>query len=231
MNTIPRRLWQVAGALVIAHCLLIPLCLALEQPALFGDGVGAMKGYAEGNLTQTFAGGILESFAFLLLVPVLAFWDLALGRGSVAAAWAARTATLCGLGYVAVTFAVGFPGGGAAMYGVQHGLGMQEAFGLNNLRFFGYVLSLMLLGGSTLGYAAAAMTSGQHRRWFGWFGLVAGVVLVASTPLAAVGMQDYGTLVWMVWAIGAGVLMLRHRQPVSVENLGTVPEPARIGHA
>ena len=31
MNAVPRRLWQVAGALCIAHVALIPVCLVLQQ--------------------------------------------------------------------------------------------------------------------------------------------------------------------------------------------------------
>ena len=64
---------------------------------------------------------------------------------------------MCGIAYVAVTFAVGFPAGAAAMYGAQHGLDVDAAFALNNLRIFGYFLSLMLLAGSTLGIALSAI--------------------------------------------------------------------------
>ena len=94
---------------------------------------------------------LLESFAFLMLVPVLVFLGRVLGRGSELARWAAQTGTLCGLAYVAVTFAVGFPAGAAAMYGAQHGLDLEAALAVNNLRNFAYFLSLLLLGGSTLG--------------------------------------------------------------------------------
>ncbi len=104
------------------------------------------------------------------------------------------------------------------MYGAQHGLDLDTAFALNNIRIFGYFLSLMLLGGSTIGFAVAALADRVHARWFGGFGLVTGVALLASTPLAGVGQQDWGTLVWMVWFVGVGVLMLRHRDES--------PEPA-----
>ena len=93
-----------------------------------------------------------------------------LGRGSELGRWAAQTGVLCGAAYVAVTFAVGFPAGAAAMYGVQHGLDLETAFAVNNLRIFAYFLSLLLLGGSTLGFAVAALAEGVHRRWWGAFG-------------------------------------------------------------
>jgi len=53
------------------------------------------------------------------------------------------------------------------MYGAQHGLEVEAAFALNNLRTFGYFLSLMLLAGSTLGIALSASAEGVHPRWFG----------------------------------------------------------------
>ena len=129
--------------------------------------------------------------------------------------WAAQTGVLCGLGYVAVTFAVGFPAGAAAMYGVQHGLDVDAAFAINNVRIFGYFLSLLLLGGSTLGFAVAALADRVHPRWFGGFGLVTGVALLLD-PARGRDQHDWASLVWMVWFVGVGVLMLRHRDTTGV---------------
>lgn len=219
MTTIPRRLWQIAGTLAIAHVVLIPIGIALQGSPLLSEGrEGIVESYVEGDLTRTFTGGILEAFAFLLLVPALVFLARAYGRRTEAGGWAAQTGLMCGLGYVVVTFAVGFPAGAAAMYGAQHGLDVDAAFALNNVRIFGYFLSLLLLGGSTLGIAISALADGLHRRWVGGFGIATGLALLASTPLAGIGQQDWGTLVWMVWFVGVGVLALRHRDPVAVES-------------
>jgi len=225
MTSTPRHLWRAAGALAIAHVVLIPIALALEMPALFSDGVGGIaEAYVEGDLTRSFAGGVLESFAFLMLVPVLVFLGRVLGRGGGGelAGWAAETGVLCGLAYVAVTFAVGFPAGAAAMYGAQHGLDLDAAFAINNVRIFAYFLSLLLLGGSTLGFAVAALAGRVHPRWWGGLGIATSMVLFASTPLAAVNLHDWGTLVWMVWFVGVGVLLLRHR-----DDEHTVANPQR----
>lgn len=222
---VPRRLWQVAGGLAIAHVLLIPMGIFLQAGPLFADGVrGIEEQYVGGDLTRSFTGGILESFGFILLVAVLTFLGGALGRTTEAGHWAARTGLACGLAYVAVTFAVGFPAGAAAMYGAQHGLDVATAFALNNIRIFSYFLSLLLLGASTIGFAAAALADGVHPRWFGAFGLATGVLVMASTPLAGIGQQDWGTLVWMVWMVGAGVLMLRHRAAEDV----AIPSSTRV---
>jgi hypothetical protein len=229
MTTIPRRLWQIAGTLVIAHVVLIPIGIALQRSPLLSDGrAGIVESYVNGDLARTFTGGVLESFAFLLLIPALVFLARAFGRRTETGAWAAQTGLMCGLAYVAVTFAVGFPAGAAAMYGAQHGLDVDAAFALNNVRIFGYFLSLLLLGGSTLGIAVSALADGVHRRWIGGFGVVTGVALLASTPLSGIGQQDWGTLVWMVWFVGIGVLALRHREPAPVES---PREPVVIGQS
>ena len=245
MTPIPRRLWQIAGVLGIAHVVLIPVGLALQQSPLFDDGTtGIRESYVEGDFVRTATGWMVESFGFLLFVPALVFLARALGRRTEAGGWAAQTGLMCGLGYVAVTFAVGFPAGAAAMYGAQHGLDVDTAFALNNLRIFGYFLSLLLLAGSTIGIALSALSDGVHRRWFGGLGLVAGLALLVSTPLSFVGLQDLGTLVWMVWFVGVCVLMLRHRAvedghltsgPVagqaSTRSHDEVPTSVGVGHA
>ena len=232
MQPIPRRLWQIAGVLGLVHVVLIPVGIALQQSPLFADGAsGIRESYVNGDFSRTAAGGILEAFGFLLFIPALVFLARALGRRTEAGGWAAQTGLMCGLAYVAVTFAVGFPAGAAAMYGAQHGLDVDAAFALNNVRIFGYFLSLMLLAGSTLGIAFSAHSDGTHPRWFGRFGLVAGLALLASTPLSLVGQQDWGTLVWMVWYVGVCVLMLRHQEPTATDRTTAVPTRVGVGHA
>ncbi len=173
---------------------------------------------------------MLESVGFLLLVPALVFLARALGRRTEAGRWAAQSGLVCGAAYVAVTFAVGFPAGAVAMYGAQHGLDVDTAFALNNLRIFAYFLSLMLLAGSTLGIAFSALADGVHRRWVGGFGVVTGAGLLVSTPLSVVNLQDLGTLVWMVWFLGLGVLMLRHRDPELDSERDPGPDREQVSH-
>ncbi len=233
MHTIPRRQWQIAGALVITHVVLILVGILSQDTPLFSEGrAGVQEEYVAGDLARTFSAALVEAFGFLVLVPVIVFLSRALGRRTEAGRWAAQTGLMFGLAYVAVTFAVGFPAGGAAMYGVQHGLDIDTAFALNNVRIFGYFLSLMLLGGATIGVAVSALGDRVGTGWIGRFGLVTGGALLVSTPLAGIGHQDWGTLLWMVWFVGVGVLMLRHRPPTGVEqSLAEVPDSASIRHS
>jgi hypothetical protein len=102
------------------------------------------------------AGGMIETLGFVLLIPALVFLARAIGRRTDIGRWAAQTALMAGMGYVAVTMAVGFPAGAASLYGAEHGLDLETAFALNNVRIFGYFLSLSLLGAHAIGLAIAA---------------------------------------------------------------------------
>ncbi len=213
MTAVPRRLWQIAGALCLAHIVLILVGLALQQGPLFADGTeGIRDRYVEGDLVPHLhrRRARVRSGSWCWCRPSSS------SAGSSAAAprgapGPPRPACCAASRFVAVTFAVGFPAGGAAMYGAQHGLDLDTAFALNNVRIFGYFLSLLLLGASTLGFAVAALADRVHPRWFGGFGVVDRGGAAGGTPLASLGQQDWGTLVWMVWFVGVGVLMLRHR--------------------
>lgn len=232
MTAIPRRLWHLAGALCLAHVALALVSLVLQQGPLFADGTeGIIDRYVEGDLVRTFSGGLVAAAAFLLMVPTLVFLGRMLGRRSEGGRWAARTGMLLGAGYVTVIFAVGLPAGAAAMYGAQHGLDVDVAFALNNVRIFSYFLSMMLLGGSTIGFAIAALTDRLHPRWFGGFGLFAGMLLLVSPPLASIGQQDWGELAFMVWFVGVGVLLLRHRDDASTHVSEPSPREVAIGHS
>ncbi|MFQ6171410.1 hypothetical protein ACK8HX_07365 [Oryzobacter sp. R7] len=227
MSHVPVPLRRTAGALALTHVLLIFAGLWLQQGPLFADGVqGIEDSYVAGNLTRSFTGGLLEAFGFVLLVPVLVMLARCFGTRSEAGRWASWSALGCGLAYVAVVMAVGFPAGAAAMYGAQSGLDTDTAFAINNIRLFAHFLSAFLLGGATLGVALSAISDGVHVKWVGGFGVVTALTLFASPPLTAVEWQDIGTLVWLVWFVGTAVVLLR-RGP-RVESAGTTAEPALL---
>lgn len=232
MTAVPHRLWQLAGALALAHVALVLVSLVLQQGPLFADGTeGIIDRYVEGDLVRTFSGGLVAATAFLVMVPTLVFLGRVLGRRSEGGRWSARTGMLLGVGYVTVIFAVGLPAGAAAMYGAQHGLDVDVAFALNNVRIFSYFLSMMLLGGSTIGFALAALADRTHPRWFGGFGLFAGALLLVSPSLASIGQQDWGELAFTIWFVGVGVLLLRHRDDASTHASEPSPREVAIGHS
>lgn len=231
MSHVPVRLRRIAGAFAITHVLLIFAGLALQQGPLFADGAqGIEDAYVQGDLARSFTGGMLEAFGFVLLVPVLVMLSRCFGTRTEAGRWAAQSGLLCGVAYVAVVFAVGFPAGAAAMYGAQHGLDVDAAFALNNIRLFAHFLSAFLLGGATLGVALGALADRSHTRWVGRVGVVVSVALFASLPLTAVQWQDVGTLAWLVWFVGVAVLLLR-RGVNTAESGGSTADAVLVGHA
>ena len=209
-TTTPTALWRAAGVLALAHVVVIMTGLVITNPPLLEDGTaGIRESYAEGNLTRIFAGGYLEVLGFVLVIPVLVFVARNVGRSTELGRWAAQTSLAAGLIYVAITIAVGFGAGAAAAYGVHHGLDLDTALALNNVRNIGYFLSLAVLGASCVGVGVAALQDGFSPRWTGWGGIVTGLSLFTCVPLAAFAAQDLPTLVWTVWWIGVGVQLIR----------------------
>src|ERR1700712_2053472 len=64
-------LWRVAGGLAIAHVVLLFAGFSQERSAVLGAGTDeARKALAEGSLSRSLVGGYVESFSFILLLPV-----------------------------------------------------------------------------------------------------------------------------------------------------------------
>lgn len=232
-STTPTRHWRVAAAFSAAHIILMVTGFAITGGgALLEEGtVGITRAYVDADLTPILGGWLLESVAFLLLIPVAVFLASALGR-TPSGRWAARVGLVSASLYVASTLAVGFPAGAAAAYGVQHGLDLEAAAALNSLRVFAYFLSLLCLGAHTLSVAICALTDRFHRRWVGVFGLVTGSALVLAPALAPVAMQDVPTLIWLVWWVGLTITLARHRPDAHEdESTRTAALPADIRQA
>ena len=223
-NPIPVGHWRLAGGLALAHVVLMLAGLMLQQTPALREGVsGIDRSYAEGDLGRILTGGFIELLGFLCLPPVLVFLAFAVGRRTATGRWATAAAAGFGLCYVAVTVAAGLPPGAAALWGVQHGLDPATALVVNDIRNFAYFLSLPLLGGHALGLAVAAVADRRWTRWVGGGGVVTGVLLLAAPVGAVVGLQDYPTLVWLVWWVGVAVMLLRHHseqaRPVASDGL------------
>lgn len=220
-TTLTDPLWRVAGALALAHVVLMLVgVITSGSPTIHQGQEGIEHSYVEGSLTRIFTGGYVETLAFVLLVPVLVFLSRAFGRRTENGGWASQTAALAGLVYVAVVIAGGFAAGAAASWGAQHGLSVEESLAINNIRNFAYYLSLAFLGAHAIGLGLAARSDSLMPRWVGWGGLAVGTVLLLAVPAAAVGMADGASLVWIVWWTGLAVLMLRHPSTSRFADIG-----------
>lgn len=227
-TVIPRRLWVTAGGLALAHVVLMLVGIMLQStPTLTEGEAGIQDFYVDGDLVEIMTGGYIELVAFMLLIPAIVFLGRAIGRRTEAARWVTQTAAAAGIAYVALTVGSGLAPGAAALWGTQHGLALETALVVNNVRNFAYFLGLALLGAHAVGLGVAAAADGFSRRWVGWGGIATGAVLLVAVPGASVGLQDYASLVWLVWWIGVAVTLLLHR-PSTAE---IAPEHLAVRHA
>jgi hypothetical protein len=209
----PSTLARTAGALGLSYvALLLGGLVVTGGGALLQEGTaGIERAYRDGSLAALFSGWYLQSVGFVLLVPVAVHLAGALGRTTELGRWAARSGLVLGCIYVAVTLAVGLPAGAAAALGTKEGLDVDAAAALNSLRVFGYLLSLLALGGHVVCVAVSALADGVHRRLVGWLGVATGVTLVLAPPLTAFALQDLSTLLYLVWWVGLCILLVRGR--------------------
>lgn len=211
-------LWRVAGALAIAHVVVLFAGFSQERtPSGLGSTAAVQDTYGAGSLAHILTGGYIESLSFLVLLPALLFVARAYGRLSEGGRWAAQTSLAAGIGYVAVTLATGMPAGAAALYGVQHGASLDTALMVNNVRIFAYYTSLLLLAVQAVGLGVAAVVERRNTRWVGVGGVLTGVLLLLGVAGAGHGLHDYASMVWMIWWIGVGVQLIRNASRPAVD--------------
>lgn len=221
-----RALCRAAGVLAVSHVMLMVVGITLQQtPSLDEGAEGIEQYYAEANLSRVLGGGYIEVLAFLCLLPVLVFLAQAFGRRTDTGRWATRTALTAGVAYVAITIGTGFAAGAASLWGTQHGLDTATALVVNDIRNIAYFLSLAPLGVHAIALGIAAITDRTSVRWVGYGGVLTGLVLIAAVPASVVGLQDYATLVWIVWWMGLAVILLRGRPAGAPTATRAAPAP------
>jgi hypothetical protein len=207
--TSPTTLRRIAGAFALAHVVLFAAASALTGPPVVHDGQeGIEHSFQDGSLGVVLTAGYLTVLGFLVLIPAMSYLARHLGQGSEPGRWAGQTALASGLGYVIVVAGTGFAAGGAAMWGRAHGMDLDTAVGLNNVRNFAYFIGLPFAGLFALGTGIAALADGSPSRWLGWGGVGAGAALLVAVPVAALGVP-LGMPVWLVWWLGVGLTLLR----------------------
>lgn len=211
------RLWRVAGALAVAHLALMLGGNSFENTPLLGDPRSSvLADYASGPMGKPFAGGYVEFLGFLaFLAGAVLIGRLLRGRTETSG-WLARCIDASAVTYVAVTVATGFAAGAAALYNGHHGAAVTTITTVNDVRNFGFFLSVGVLGGFTLAVAGAGQVTRALPRWISWTGYVLGIAMIASVPAARVGSIDYTSLAWMVWFLALAVVALRGPQRPSL---------------
>ena len=204
-------LWRVAGGLAVAHVVLLFAGFSQERSSSLGDSAAAARhALAEGSLARSMLGGYVESFSFVLLLPVLVFLAHAVGTRTAVGRWASSTSLMAGVCYVAISLATGMPAGAAALYGGHHGGDLATAVMVTDIRNFAFYLSLLVLGLQALALGIAARSEGFSPRWTGIGGVVVGILLMAGVAGAGLGLHDFASLIWTVWWIGVGIALIRN---------------------
>jgi hypothetical protein len=205
------RMWGAAGLLVLAYVGSFVAAIALTGPPTVHDGQGVIEhSWNEGNLLLAMTGGYVLLLGLLCLTAAMVFLARTVGHRTEAGRWAAMTAAAAGVLYVVTIVAGGLAPGAAALWGFEQGLDLQTALAVNNVRNFAYFAVMPVLGAHALALAAAAFIDRMFAWWVGWGGVIVGVALLLAIPAATIGVQ-YGMPLWLLWWLGIGVSLLRHR--------------------
>jgi hypothetical protein len=211
-------LWRVAGGLAIAHVVLLFAGFSQERSFSLGDSTAvARHSLAGGSLGRSMAGGYVESFAFVLLLPALAFLAHAVGTRTAVGRWAASTSLIAGVCYVAITLATGMSAGAAALYDAHRGGDVATAVMVTDIRTFAFFLSLLVLGLQAVALGIAARSDRFSPRWTGIGGIVVGLLLFAGVAGAGIGLHDYASMVWMVWWLGVAIALIRNAPTAAMD--------------
>ena len=219
---VPARLWRVAGALVIAHVVLLFAGLTFESTPVLGDPAATVaRDYVHHPMSANLAGGYVEYLAFLVFLVAAALLARLLRGTSETSGWLAGVISAAGITYTAVTLAPGMAAGAAAVYAANHAVPMSTVIAVNDVRNFAYYLSVGALGIFTLAVAATIRLTGPLPRWSAYAGFLVGVGCITGVAMAGWGAVDYAILLWLVWFLALGVLALRGPRTVVTRE----PEP------
>lgn len=208
---------RLAGAAALAFVsIVLAANIILRAAGLPASDAGSdvVSAFVAGHATQVGIASALAPLAWLALTvfgvgATARVWRGEQSRGEV---WSLVGVVGIGMqnvlfaGVVATQVAMLAPGPTAALWNLHNAL-----FSLN-----GITLAMTLLGFSIGGLRTATM-----RRWHGGLGLVAAVLLLASsmlTPVAlsggaqVVGVAGFvGFVLWLVWLTAFGMVLLRDR--------------------
>ena len=170
-----RRLWLIAGGLLIGYIVLTFAGVAFEHSLMLGDSpTKAAAALVSSSMTKNFAGGYVEFLAQLvflagaLLIARLVRVDGPAGDWLTACMSAAVTAA------AAVTVATGCAAGAAALYDGHHGATLATVTTVNDIRNFGFFLTGGLIGLFAIAAGVSVLMSGAMARWVGYSAIVVG---------------------------------------------------------
>jgi hypothetical protein len=205
-----RRLWLTAGFLLIGYIVMTFAGVTQEHSLMLGDKPSAASSaLVHSSMARNFTGGYIEFLATLVFLVGALLVARLLRSNSAAGDWLSSCISASAIVYAAITIAVGFAAGAAAVYDGHHGASLATVTTVNDIRNFGFFLSGGLTGVFALSVAAAVWTTGQLPRWVSYSGIVVGVLSIVSIPAARTGFINVGTLLGFAWIVGLGIAALR----------------------
>lgn len=220
-----RRLWVVAGALLLAHIVLLFASAAFTHSLQLGDDPSAAAAALSGSsMTRNYVGGYLGLLAFLDFLVVAMLLASLLRREGETSTWLSACIAASAVTYVAVTIATGFAAGAAAVYDGHHGAPLASVTAVNDIRNFGFVLCGAVVGMFVLSVAAAGRISGDLPRWVSASGAVVGAMCIVAVPGARTGLTNASTMLSFLWLAGLGVAAIRQ----GGRTAGVTARPAAV---
>lgn len=217
---IRRRLWVVAGALLLGHVVLLFAGAAFTHSLQLGDDApAATAALSVSSMPRNFVGGYLGLLAFLDFLVVAMLLASLLHRQGEASTWLSSCIAASATTYVAVTIATGFAAGAAALYDGHHGAPLAAVTAVNDIRNFGFVLSGAVVGVFALSIAGAVRITGDLPRWVSRSGIIVGVVSIAAVPGARTGLSSASAMLSFLWLAALGVAAIRR----GGQTVGLVP--------
>ena len=205
-----RRLWFVAGGLLIGYIVLTFVGVTFQSSLMLGDSPSkASAALITSSMAKSFGGGYVEFLAQLaFLAGALLLARLVRGEGP-AADWLSSLMAGAIVAAVAVTIATGFAAGAAAVYDGHHGASLSTVTTVNDVRNFGFFLTGGLIGVFALAAGASVLISGALARWVAYSSVAIGMLSIAAVPASRTGITNLTTMLGFVWIVAVGVASLR----------------------
>ncbi len=205
------RLWRIAGALCLAHVVLLLAGYSQMKSPTFGAGPASIVTTFGGVSTSTmFVGGFIALIAWLVLLAAVTLVGRLLRGTTETAGWLASLGVAAGTLATAVTIGGGFATTGAAFYGAKHGYSTDLVAGITYVSKFADFIAIAALGVCAVGIGGAALASGALSRWFGWLSVATGIVgVIGATGSAPL---NFATVVLLGWLVVLAVVLVRGRR-------------------
>ena len=205
------RLWRVAGALCLAHVVLLLAGYSQMKSPAFGANPAAIATTLGHASTSTmFVGGFIATVAWLVFLAAVTLVGRLVRGESEAGHWMSSLGVAAGTLAAAVTLGGAFASSGAAFYGVKHGYSTDLVAGITYAGKFADFIAIAALGLCALGIGGAVLASGSLSRWFGWLTVAVGIVAVVGAAGSA--PLNFATVVFLGWIVVLAVMLIRGRR-------------------